>query len=148
MQLWVFSVTAPTTRRPVGRPRKVEKQANSDCEVASKGYVKCVARKLVSIEHTHKILHKDDLTASIGAVTLISTGISLVLYLSAFRYGVENMEALFAHIFWMSLVILVGCLCSTNSHLVEAPLSDTTPDYMKKYEEPPCEPKRGCEEQE
>jgi hypothetical protein len=137
--------TAPT-KRSVGRPRKnAKKQENPDCEVATKGFVKCVARNVVSIEHTHKILHKGDLTASIGAVTLISTGISLLLYLFAFRYGVENMQALFAPIFWMSLVILVGCLCSTNSHLVEAPLSDTTPDYLKKHEEPPCEPKRGCE---
>lgn len=41
-----------TPKRKVGRPRKVVEEVNSDCEPASKGYVKCLLRK--TRDHTHR----------------------------------------------------------------------------------------------
>lgn len=37
---------------PIGRPRKVSEPANPDDKVATRGYVKCIARKLHDHNHT------------------------------------------------------------------------------------------------
>jgi hypothetical protein len=47
-------MTAPAKR---GRPKKAAE--NPDCEVASKGYVKCVARRMTDLKHTHGTTNED-----------------------------------------------------------------------------------------
>jgi len=136
-------MTAPTKRR-VGRPRK--QPENPDCEVATRGYVKCVARKMTCIKHTHETAN-GDATEAIGIATMVLIFVSIIGWLLASKSETSGMVTMFASIFWTSFVIFLACACNASVSIDKAELSDYIPDYLKKYE-PPCEPKRGCEEQE
>jgi len=137
-------MTVPTKRR-VGRPRK--QPENPDCEPATKGYVKCLMRKMTNIEHTHETTN-GDATEVIGIATMVLIFVSIIGWLLASKSEYAGMATMFASIFWMSFAIFSACAFNASVSIDKAELSDYIPDYLKKYEEPPCEPKRGCDEQE
>ena len=124
-------------KRARGRPKKAAE--NPDCEVATKGYVKCVARKLG--EHTHenfKIKMSDGVLAFVGIVGLISIGeagyildqISIPTLLMTFVFfGMYSLVA--------GMVTSHGCT-ETSYDLDEV-------KAIQPHTEPPCEPKRECE---
>jgi len=138
-------MTAPTKRRDASG--KFAKK-NPDCEPATKGYVKCVARNMLDIKHSHEISTKDNLNISLGALTMLSSVASAASYIIASVNNIHDIATLMAPIFWMSMIIFAACLLATeHTDTKISSVSNCVPDYLKKYE-PPCEPKRGCDEQE
>jgi hypothetical protein len=139
-------MTPAPTKRSAGRPRKnAKKQENPDCEVASKGYVKCLMRKMTDIKHTHGTTDGDT-TEAIGIATMVLSFVSVIGWLVASKAEYSNLVTMFSTIFWMSLVLFAACACNSPVSINKEMMSDHIPDYLKKHEEPPCGPKRGCEE--
>jgi hypothetical protein len=134
----------PPTKRSVGRPRKnAKKQENPDCDVATKGFVKCVARRLG--EHTH--------TNFSNSLWLWLFGIgSAVIFMV--MYGHDTPSYVYENISMPTILItciivgLVGGVASaiSNYFRTEASCDLYEVEAIQKHEEPPCEPKRGCEE--
>jgi len=138
--------TPAPTKRSVGRPRKnAKKQENPDCEVASKGYVKCLMRKMIDIKHTHGTTNAEP-AENIGIATMALSMVSILGWLLTANIStLDNMETMFATMFLVSTVIFTACAFSASVSIDKAMMSDYIPDYLRKHEEPPCEPKRGCE---
>ncbi len=138
--------TPAPTKRSVGHPRKnAKKQENPDCDVATKGFVKCLMRKMTDIQHTHGTTNGEP-AENIGIATMALTMASVIGWLVTSKAEYSNLVTMFATMFWISLVIFTACAFSASVSIDTAMLSDHIPDYLKKHEEPPCEPKRGCEE--
>jgi len=131
-------MTAPTTRR-VGRPRK--QPENPDCEVATKGYVKRVARQYHEQQTVKNMKHRQGSEGSIMAFmwALVTIGClawwfstkDITAQISCVVTGLLFANAMFVAVGW------VDTIRESYKHT----------DFMQKYE-PPCEPKRGCDEQE
>jgi hypothetical protein len=130
-------MTAPTKRR-VGRPRK--QPENPDCEPATKGFVKCVARQYHEQQTEKNMEHRrgsELLSVYTWAIATAMLGIAwLVMGDDAF-----------------STITICSALLFVNSIIMWGGWVDTIhyswkhTDFMQKYE-PQCEPKRGCDEQE
>lgn len=138
------SMTAPTTTRGRGHPRK--QPENPECEVATKGYVKCVARKTTDLKHSHDVCNANQ-TENIGFLTAATAALTAFAWAICVKESAASMQTMFASIFWMSIIICAACSLDHDVIIQSEMVSDYIPDYLKKYE-PPCEPKRGCEEQE
>lgn len=137
--------TPAPTKRSVGRPRKnAKKQENPDCELATKGYVKCLMRKMTDLKHSHAVCNPDQ-TENIGWVMAATAAVTPFCWMFSVRAGAPNMETMFATIFWISALICLACSLEHDVRIQKEMTSDHIPDYLKKHEEPPCEPKRGCE---
>ncbi len=134
--------TDPTVKAKRGRPKKAAE--NPDCEVASKGYVKRVARRMTDLRHTHYVSNADQME-NIGITTIGLSVFSACLWLIARSGGLPHLETMFASIFWVSVCICITCVASDCKVDVKSNMmSDNVPDYLEKYE-PPCERKKECE---
>src|SRR5574344_2087178 len=132
----VFIMTPTTTKRGRGRPLK--QPENPDCEVATRGYVKCLMRKMTDIQHTHGTTNGEP-TENIGIATMALSFASVIGWLLASKCEYTGMVTMFASLFWMSLVMFSACAFNASVIVDKAMLSDHIPDFMQKYE-PPCEP--------
>jgi len=104
-------------------------------------------RKMTDIEHTHGTTNGEP-TENIGIATMALSMASIIGWLLTANIStLDNMETMFATIFWVSIVIFLACAFNASVSIDKAELSDYIPDYLKNYE-PPCETKRGCEERE
>jgi len=121
-------MTAPAKRR-VGRPRK--QPENPDCEVATRGYVKCVARNISHHNHKQRCFPIITLLLSVSSVAI------WVLSLNQFALGLAIVST--------AVLIDLWFVFDNRMETREALLDN--PEAIQKYE-PPCEPKRGCDEQE
>jgi hypothetical protein len=126
-------MTAPVKR---GRPKKAAE--NPDCEVATKGFVKCVARKLISgpIDKARGSLYSASIWIILAAVfTVVMSGVApphtdpfstltwaSVLFMISFALGIHDM------------IFAFNMFCYPEQY-----------NYTQPHTEPPCEPKRECE---
>ncbi len=133
-------MTAPTKRR-VGRPRK--QPENPDCEPATKGYVKCLMRK--SLAHSHA----QNVTFGVIASALVIGGLlTLCLALGEGQTWKALSPQWFAPMLMFTMSCLVVMIDLMRSDAERVCCNSTSGiNEIQKYE-PPCEPKRGCEEQE
>lgn len=136
----------PTTTRGRGRPRK--QLENPDCEPATRGYVKCLMRKMIGAEHTHNVVGSKQ-TENIKVALLFMATASFCGWLFGVKMaGVANLEAIFASIFWMSITLYLACAITGPVDVNRGRAFEYIPDCIQLNIDPPCEPKRGCEEQE
>jgi len=126
-------MTTSPTKRSVGRPRKnAKKQENPDCEVATKGFVKRVARKLDTM---HNMNH-NHLPSCLCWLAL-----GMLYAIVAFLIALPIHE--------IAIISLIPLSISLHDFMMHAAVkNDQRKDcsFMQKHEDPPCEPKRGCEE--
>ena len=141
-------------KRGRGRPRKVvepEAPKNPDCEPATKGFVKCIARTVVneSVKHTHPF-GRDLLSENLCAVSLLGVfGFGLV---AICEYGALNIHGWFPTCV-LGFLISVGITGATivTSEQTERGGQTWRGEYqwghpipqIQKYE-PPCEKKKEC----
>ena len=133
-----------TVKRGRGRPRKdgqpvqSRKPENPDCEPATKGYVKCIARK--TLKHQHK---KD----SCYGITLLGALVGW-FWLLGNAMVIPTRQLTETHFYILLAATTVLTLLSID--LVRAEDDCTfTPDtefpVIQKYEPPTCEKKEECE---
>lgn len=131
-------MTTPTTTRGRGRPRK--QPENPDCEPATKGYVKCVARKLIS----------GPIDKAGGA---FNSAIIWMIIAAAFTVTMCAISGPhtdpFSTLNWATVAFMISFALGVHDVVLGYYLFSYPEqyDYVRKYK-PPCEPKRGCEEQE
>jgi hypothetical protein len=126
-----------------GRPRKnpvaipFDKNlnvVNPDCEPATKGYVKRIARAVVNnTEHTHKTVGSGWGFFSTSTISMIISGI---LWAVAIRISdTAQYQTMLATIFWMSFIIWCGSL-QEELDISSEYVMDKIPKSLKKYEPP------------
>jgi len=134
-------MTTPT-KRSVGRPRKnAKKQENPDCEVASKGYVKCLMRKALGHHHFQNV------PFGVTAFAVIMGGLFTMCLSIGEGYWVTLSPQWFAPMLMFTLaclVVMIDLMRGDAEHVCNNTVSSIT--AIQKHEEPPCEPKRECEE--
>lgn len=138
---------------------KKKEDKNPDCDPATKGYVKCQIRKLISVSgHSHE--YKNDLGGAIGTVSLVSGFFSFIfgMFLSfptVQLSELSNAEYLqsqeighcvltFSAVMW---VIFAAVFISTHHDYTENnTITDEENDVIPEFQkyEPPCEKKDNC----
>ena len=140
-----------TEKRPVGRPRKNPRLASQqatidaietpDCEPATKGFVKCIARKTST--HTHPI----DCEELHAVIVLTNSSVILCLgVILAYASGATG-----------AAIVIGGvtCLCIMFVYVINdrrryeqtggVEVCGSTYEAIQKYEPPKCEEKKECE---
>lgn len=123
-----------------------KKPENPDCEPATKGYVKCIARTVISKHKHYQSSSRKDGT-EIGfllfaAVWLFSGLFSLNAALPTHYFEQISWLSGFAAIIMVFVNIDVSGIGSNYTHNGESDIK-----AIQKYEPPKCEsPKRDCEE--
>lgn len=122
---------------------KIDALENPDCEPATKGYVKSIARKLVSHRHEQ---------CGFGLWYFFATVIGFLAWICAM---VVRTEPIAAWAIGVGTLVSGACLAETietsqyNTETSNIDASADTdygyPDYIKKYEPPNCEKKNECE---
>ena len=130
---------------------------NPDCEPATKGYVKCQIRKLISVSgHSHG--NHDELCGALGLLSLFafigSLVVSFLLYFvppgAGSIYSLAQCQTVACYTFTFCTVMGVicgSCLiaeCKDETEPNTIIDEDSTPSEFQKYE-PPCEKKDRCE---
>ncbi|MDD2246422.1 MAG: hypothetical protein PHC39_05005 [Proteiniphilum sp.] len=131
-------------KRGRGGPKKVretEKPANPDCEPATKGFVKCIARTLVDKQSSHFYYENRD--SDCGGMFSFAVG-TFAFFVWGFAMSVDNVPM----VAWASGVIVIMCIVGIAEMYINKPnIRLNTRDYCKaiqKYEPPTCE-KKECE---
>jgi uncharacterized protein YacL len=126
-----------TVKAKRGRPKKAAE--NPDCEVATRGYVKCVARK--TREHTHD---NPNFVLSYGVI-----GLASALLLSWFGAGEKLLSQINIPTVLATITIICTCtlVCGLLSSFLRTSESSDMRDIQtsQPHTEPPCEPKKGGE---
>jgi hypothetical protein len=133
-------------KRGRGRPKKEDKVENPDCEPATKGFVKCLMRKYDN-GHTHE--------QRSGGWPMLCLSVLFLAVL--FVCGVTpnpSMGAnqpLYTWVFGLLAVVSgvaayeVAAIGEDRTTVPNNKMWSDHPDYIRKYEPPKCEPKKGCE---
>ncbi len=119
-------MTAPAKR---GRPKKAAE--NPDCEVATKGYVKCVVRSVHSVYNFDGCFMK---AALADAVVMAAVALwAMMCNISPALVG---------------LIIAIGIVFIAHDVFVSFMLFRTSSDMkcIQPHTEPPCERKKECDE--
>lgn len=142
-------MTATPPKRPVGRPKKVRdpikaaeefnRVHNPDSEPASKGYVKCVARKIVSHSY-HR--HQNPLLGTLAVMSVLVLFASWVIVIS--NPSNHNVYLVGSALAFQSGAILLACIVTPPPKLEPITPKDDI-KQIQKYTPPPCEKKDGCE---
>jgi len=126
-------MTTPAKR---GRPKKAAE--NPDCEVATKGYVKCVARKLISCPI-------DKAEGSLKSATL---WMILAAIFTVVMFGISSPHAdPFSELTWASVLFMISFVLGIHD-LIFAFYMFSYPEkyeYVQPHTEPHCERKKECE---
>jgi hypothetical protein len=125
-------------KRARGRPKKVAE--NPDCEVATKGFVKCVARKY---HENQTILNMKHRQGSEGVIMSVMWGV-ISLGCLAWWFAVNDITA---QVFCVvSGMLFVNALCVAVGWDDTIRESSKRVGFIQPHTEPPCEPKRECDE--
>jgi len=125
-----------------------EKPKNPDCEPATKGYVKWIARKMTrSPNHVHKLQNWKPIfgiLAACSAGALVSAGLYGECITNA---ALASQAPVFAGMFCTCSLIVLGGVVGTNFSTTETNISSSLliPDAIQKYESPKCDSKKECE---
>ena len=142
--MWLL-MSVEAVKRGRGRPRKdgqpnksnVPMQKNPDCEPATKGYVKCIARKFYQEQIIKNLEHRQGSIGVDAGFWFIVTIMFGVLYLINSRIEVLTL-------FFISLALLINALIQYTGYLDTIRCSGKNTDFMEKYV-PPEEIQRVCE---
>ena len=104
--------TEPKTKRPVGRPKKVAPLENPDCEVATKGYVKRIARKMVEGESIRATI--DFIPPISLMVACISGTLLTIVALANFCTGTSPGALTLANP-WFLMWVIITMVCVINT---------------------------------
>lgn len=131
-------------KRGRGRPKKVVEPINPDYEPATKGFVKCIARKLNAHKHTMDF-------NSILSYHVYSNLFLFVISACVAKMAVDTHDVLLIVVSLLCAGAAIVILCAAANEYVEQSTSDTK-NYsgeinkaIQKYEPPTCEPKKECE---
>lgn len=145
-----------TEPRPRGRPKKVvavpKEEINPDCQPATRGYVKCIARKIFKeSKHVHK--SPQPLVGFVMLFSFINVFITAASWASSPTHE-GSIWVIIAAIFWVSLEALIAvvgsCLVSPEiDESLTGTLSWDNPNLdpaFEKHTPPPpiCEKKEEC----
>ena len=130
-------------KRGRGRPRKTEPvqttPTNPDCEPATKGYVKCVARTLVDkIGDAVGTSHEGE-----GLLSIVIGGFLFVCYCFAMTAKTEPIAAWACGVGALAMLSAWGEILIHDHKLISHQNQDTMP-HIQKYT-PVCEEKKECE---
>lgn len=133
-------------KRGRGRPRKDGKVIvkNPDCEVATKGYVKCVGRTVIATsDHSHCFEDVCTTMPVIAACALTAfLGLCGWLLFNGTKdmFGASVSASVFSMAVLLSVFVWVFSGVSTTSTDKRS-----IPKTLIKYTPPVCEPKKGCD---
>lgn len=120
-----------------GRPKKAAE--NPDCEVATKGYVKCVARKLG--QHTH-----DNFTVVISSGLFAAISIFALVVFGSDHMTINEIS-IPTILMAFTLLGLYNCLVGLFNFMSTGCSRDLNEiDNIQPHTEPPCERKKECDE--
>jgi hypothetical protein len=129
-------MTTSPTKRSVGRPRKnAKKQENPDCEVATKGYVKCLMRKMIKHDNYQYYYNKEG--GSQGIPSMLGGILAFFGWASAMITGGEPYAA------WGCGIVMAVCVitCLESKCMPSIIADEKEHKAFEKHEEPPCEPR-------
>ncbi len=115
----------------------LKKPKNPDCEPATKGYVKCIARKgICSSVHRHE---------ESNSLSMILGIFSTIMFILAMFAGYPSDHAKWGPVIIIFAIIGISCALSlildNNTEYVRL----ASPDEIKEYEPPTCTEKNECE---
>lgn len=130
-----------TQKRDANGKFAKKKPKNPDCEPATKGYVKCVARNVIQHDGYQYYYNES------GHWQGVLSGACSIILIFAWALAMDaKTEPIAAWVIGMSAILCA--IMAIEAHCMPKIYAEEREHKSLEKYEPPCDPKRGCEEKE